>query len=109
MPPTIGLDGTAAFDDSAPVDVTLSQRATTLLTKVLLTDSTFAPVREALDKALTDHGRAVLRRIEADLACQILDVHTHPHECSVIEPPICYCNAKDNRPHTMGTNGCAYA
>lgn len=102
-------DGTIALDDSPDVSITLTQRATTLLAKVLLTDDAFADVRESLDKALTAHGRAVLRRIESDLACQVLDVHEHEHECHVDESLVCYCNAKQNQPHSTGTDGCAYA
>lgn len=103
-------DGTHAYDDSPEHALYVSQRASTLLAKVLVTHE-FAPVREVLDKLLTDHGRAVLAGLVENIACQVLDVREPGHTCEGCpdEKPICYCNSKQNVPHSTGTNGCAYA
>jgi hypothetical protein len=104
------LDGTLPYDDSDEQAIYVSRRAATLLTKVLVSGE-FAQVREVLNLALTDHGRAVRDRLIADLACQVLDVREPGHTCSGCDSsePICYCNAKGNVPHSTGSNGCAYA
>ena len=107
-------DGTAAYDNSGSTTLHTSERAVTMLTKVLVSDSAFADVRSALRATLTDHGRAVLDRLVEDLACQVLDVREPGHACegcpdASAEGFVCYCNAKGNVPHTAGTNGCAYA